>query len=80
MSAGTVFYLILIAGGILAMLAMHRGGAGGVGCCGGHGQHTQGHETDRASTPDATSPRPRADIDPPDSSDGHSAAAGSARP
>lgn len=79
MSAGTVLYLILIAGGILAMVAMHRGGAGGMGC-GGHGQHTQGHETDRANAPHATFPHREADLDPPDGSDGQSAPAGSARP
>lgn len=57
MSAGTILYLVLIAGGILAMVAMHRGDMGGVGCCGGHGRDHDGHAQDTGQT-DNADPRP----------------------
>ena len=57
MSAGTILYLVLIAGGILAMVAMHRSGMGGVGCCGGHG-HDHNDQTHDTSQTDSTAHRP----------------------
>ena len=80
MNARTALYLTLSAGGILAVVAVHRGGTSSVGCCGGHGHGRHGHErlTDRASAPDARSLRRHADVDLPDSSDGHTAPAGNA--
>ena len=48
MSAGTLFFLILIVGALLAMFAVHRSGAGtGMGC-GGHG-HGSPHEGEHHS-------------------------------
>ncbi|GIU94189.1 MAG: hypothetical protein KatS3mg012_0646 [Gaiellaceae bacterium] len=46
MDAGTLVWILLIGGGVLAMFFMHRGGHahggfGGGGGCGGHGQ---GHD------------------------------------
>lgn len=57
MSAGTILYLVLIAGGILAMVAMHRGGMGGVGCCGGHG-HDRDDQTHDTGKTDSAARRP----------------------
>ena len=56
MDAGTLFWILLIGGGVIAMLFMHRGGhahggAGGGGC-GGHGHdhgRTSGDEPRESS-------------------------------
>lgn len=45
MSAGTLFFLVLIGGALLAMIAMHRGGGShrmGMGC----GGHSHGSSAD----------------------------------
>ena len=47
MSAGNLGILLLLAGGVLAMFVMHRGGGhahGMSGGCGGHG-HGNGHDS-----------------------------------
>ena len=46
MSAGNLGILLLVAGGVLAMFVMHRGGHahGMSGGCGGHG-HGNGHDS-----------------------------------
>lgn len=49
MSTGTLIFLILIAGSVFAMFAMHRGGhasgsTGGGGGCGGHNHGGSGDE------------------------------------
>lgn len=56
MSLGTIFILLLVVGGFLAMMRMHRGGghgghAGGHGC-GGHGGHSHGDDAQRGQTSD----------------------------
>lgn len=52
MDAGTLFWILLIGGGVLAMFFMHRGGhahgrLGGGGGCGGHGHDHGGTSTDK---------------------------------
>lgn len=63
MDAGTLFWVVLIGGGLFAMFFMHRGGHahgghahGGLGGCGGHGhgdpssdkqEHEEGQEGDK---------------------------------
>lgn len=59
MSAGTLIFLLLIGGSLLAMFAMHRGGgSNGTGMgCGGHGHNSSdehprlhaSHDADQAS-------------------------------
>lgn len=62
MDAGTLIWILLIGGGVLAMVFMHRGGHAGGGMggggCGGHG---------RTSTEEP----PRADATPVGSSGSH---------
>jgi len=60
MSAGTVIFLLLIAGSVVAMVAMHRGGGhshgmGMGGCCGGG--HGHGSTEDEKSPETAAEPK-----------------------
>lgn len=54
MDAGTLIWILLIGGGVLAMIFMHRGGhahggLGGGGGCGGHGH--SGSSADESQEP-----------------------------
>lgn len=59
MSAGTLIFLLLIAGSVFAMFAMHRGGhagasMGGGGCCGGgHNHGGSGDEHNHGTSPES---------------------------
>ena len=53
MDAGTLIWILLIGGGVLAMVFMHRGGhahggSGGGGGCGGHGHGHGGTSSDES--------------------------------
>lgn len=67
MDGGTLLWILLIGGGVAAMVFMHRGGhahggSGGGGCGGGHGgqgghgQHQTPVDEPRDSTPDDSPP------------------------
>ena len=61
MDAGTLFWVLLIGGGVVAMFFMHRGGhahggLAGRGGCGGHDHHDHGD----ASSDERQEPREEA--------------------
>lgn len=56
MDAGTLFLILLIGGGVLAMFFMHRGGHSHGGLGGGHGGHG-GHGHGGTSTDESREPR-----------------------
>lgn len=63
MSTGTLIFLILIAGSVFAMFAMHRGGhasgsMGGGGCGGGHNHGGSGDEHSHDTSRKTDEPTP----------------------
>ena len=65
MDAGTLFWILLIGGGVLAMVFMHRGGhahggPGGGGGCGGHGHGHGGASSDERQEPREEAKKPLA--------------------
>lgn len=64
MDVGTLFWILLIGGGVFAMFFMHRGshahGGGGGGGCGGHGHDHSGASSDERQEPREEAKKPLA--------------------